>query len=341
MPAKHVWPDELKVDFTELEALKESAGTDYKSIQFIEILRCFIYFSRKNTDKKLKLIENRKIFNNFASYFNSARGAKFKFFVIAAFLGLPKIYIPCYKLVRGINKYYRLFIGPKKYYCPCCGNHIRNFMEFDFVKPDFNPNIYMNHYKSVICPQCGSLPRHRILSYFILNNLELFNKKQVLGFGLGGAEKKILSNSGIKYFTSDIKSGCDFLYDIQDINCESEKWDIAICNHVLEHVEDYQKAISELYRILKHGGFVIISAPTRHSYADTFDKFKADTELEKVVYYGQIDHLRVFGDNFPTYLKNAGFDVEKIDGNNMPANICPKVGPADYDDNVLYLCRKK
>lgn len=172
------------------------------------------------------------------------------------------------------------------------------------------------------------------------DNVNLFRNKKILGFGFGSQEKVIFDKLKIKFNTADLTDGYDFKYDLQNINCQSESWDIIICNHVLEHVKDYKKALRELKRVLKTGGFVVISVPTRHKYSDTFEEFYAGSEIKRKFYYGQNSHLRIFGDNFASYLEDAGFTVQKIKGEDMPKNIRPVVGPADYDDNCLYICKK-
>ena len=46
-----------------------------------------------------------------------------------------------------------------------------------------------------------------------------------------------------------------------DINAPNNYFDVIYCSHVLEHVDDDRKAINELYRILKHGGWAAIMVP--------------------------------------------------------------------------------
>ena len=38
-------------------------------------------------------------------------------------------------------------------------------------------------------------------------------------------------------------------------------FDLVLCNHVLEHIEDDQVAIKELARVLRPGGIAILQAP--------------------------------------------------------------------------------
>ena len=71
-----------------------------------------------------------------------------------------------------------------------------------------------------------------------------------------------------------------------------------------------------------------------------------DNEIEeerrsrRVKYYGQADHLRIFGADSKDILIQAGFKVDIIDGSKMDKRILPVVGPADYDVNYLFLCKK-
>lgn len=67
------------------------------------------------------------------------------------------------------------------------------------------------------------------------------------------------------------------------------------------------------------------------------DRLSAETFVRK---FGQKNHLRVFGRDSVKLLEEAGFVVSVIDGDTMPAEIVPVVGPADYDSNKLFVGEK-
>lgn len=71
-----------------------------------------------------------------------------------------------------------------------------------------------------------------------------------------------------------------------------------------------------------------------------FLKNHAKNKKRKMELYGQADHLRIFGADSREMLEDAGFSVSLIDGDSMPASIMPVTGPADYDVNYLFICRK-
>jgi ubiquinone/menaquinone biosynthesis C-methylase UbiE len=51
--------------------------------------------------------------------------------------------------------------------------------------------------------------------------------------------------------------------DLQAIPCDSEQYDYAMLNEVLEHVPDERVALREVYRILKPGGMLFVFSPNR------------------------------------------------------------------------------
>ena len=130
--------------------------------------------------------------------------------------------------------------------------------------------------------------------------------------------------------------------------CEQNKNSLKglFCNHVLEHVKEYKKALEELRRILKPGGKLICSFPIDGNYNTVYedvllaDDMSAEADRERICRFGQRDHLRVFGLDSKQLLEEAGFVVSVIDGDTMSEEICPVVGPADYDSNKLFVCRK-
>lgn len=142
--------------------------------------------------------------------------------------------------------------------------------------------------------------------------------------------------------TADLYQKADLKIDIQNTGLPDQSLDIIICNHVLEHVEDFRKALKELYRILKPGGHLICSFPMdpHIEIVDEADPSGTLTPEARLQRFGQADHLRVFGLKADILLEEAGFTVETISGETCPSEILPVIGPADYDINCLFNCTR-
>lgn len=105
----------------------------------------------------------------------------------------------------------------------------------------------------------------------------------------------------------------DYKVDIQNMpGIEDEKYDLFICSHVLEHVEDDKKALNELYRILKKDGVGIILVPIDLEQ-DTIDEEWGLPEEENWRRFGQGDHVRKYSKKgFVERLEEAGFHVSQL-----------------------------
>ena len=58
----------------------------------------------------------------------------------------------------------------------------------------------------------------------------------------------------------------DIVGDIHDLPLEDNSVDAIICIAILEHVEEPQKAVKEMYRVLKPGGYCYIYVPFLYYY---------------------------------------------------------------------------
>lgn len=115
------------------------------------------------------------------------------------------------------------------------------------------------------------------------------------------------------YITADLESPlADMHFDVQHIPLESRSIDVVICNHLLEHVADDGKALSELYRIMRPGGWGIMLVPEDRSRETTFEDDTITDPKERTRLFGQYDHRRVYGRDYDIRLANAGFSVERI-----------------------------
>ena len=227
-------------------------------------------------------------------------------------------------------------------FCPCCGKRFSGFMDaLETLNHSNNTERYINTYKNTICPYCLSMPRHRIVCYYLNDNKQIVPTNNILMFGAEFSIKKWFDRNSCHYRTADLFDRySDIKIDILNIPFPDESWELIICNHVLEHVPDYKAALKELKRILSKDGFLEITVPTDRNFETVYEDSSICTEEDREKYFGQYDHLRLFGNDFEKILKECGFLVAVVDGSTLPAEIGGVTGPVNYDDNRVYICRK-
>jgi predicted SAM-dependent methyltransferase len=239
----------------------------------------------------------------------------------------------------------------KTCFCPCCGERFGHFKDFDHTyeqwkgwEAEVDLERLGTCYKKVICPYCGSFPRHRIVTHYFMNNRHLLtnNTNGILMFAAEWFLYKLFSEHTRHITMADLSHDyANVLMDIQKTPFLDETWELITCNHVLEHVADYKVALKELHRILKKEGVLEIMVPVDSTFEKTYEDASIVDEAGRIKHFGQFDHVRIFGQDFADRLEEAGFIVETINGNDLPEEICPKIGPANYEDNRIYICRKQ
>ena len=191
--------------------------------------------------------------------------------------------------------------------CPVCGSRYRRFM----------PYGYVTSREDALCPHCLSLERHRMIWLWLKESSNLFEGyPRLLHIApevslMRHFKRHYQDNKG--YITADLESPlADLHFDVQSIPLEDEYIDVIICNHLLEHVEDDRRAMAELYRILKKGGWGIMLVPEDRSRARTFEDDTITDPEERTRIFGQYDHRRIYGRDYDKRLAEAGFRVERI-----------------------------
>lgn len=210
------------------------------------------------------------------------------------------------QLKEELEKYRKVY-PPKK--CPICG----------YEGIDFKPYVNIIH-REVECPQCKSHERHRALWFFFNERKDLLKKgNKFLHFAPEIQFNELFRSAGMEYHPVDISFNNSLVeeqIDIQDIPYENDYFDVIYCSNILEHVPDDKKGMSELYRVLKPGGIALILVPINGiSYempvdkSKTFENPKYNTPKLREKYYGQDDHLRLYGTDFKDKLINVGFKI--------------------------------
>ena len=199
-----------------------------------------------------------------------------------------------------------LYIGRGRR-CPICGRRGRKFM----------PYGYVTSREDALCPRCLSLERHRMIWLWMERSTELFvNRPRLLHIAPEVSlmrHFKRLYRGTDNYITADLESPlADMHFDVQSIPMEDASVDVVICNHLLEHVEDDRKALSELYRVMRPGGWGIMLVPEDRGRAATFEDDSITDAEQRTRLFGQYDHRRVYGRDYDDRLRAAGFDVCRI-----------------------------
>lgn len=182
----------------------------------------------------------------------------------------------------------------------------------------FLPYGYGVQRPNALSPSTLSLERHRLLWLFLKENTSFFTSEEQLKVLHIAPEQCFLDRfrkqKNLEYLTSDLESPiADVKADICDLPFEDNRFDVVFCNHVLEHIPNDTKAMQELYRVMKPGGFGIFQIPQDLSRAETFEDDTITDKKERAKIFGQYDHVRVYGRDYFDKLRSIGFKVDEVD----------------------------
>lgn len=196
-----------------------------------------------------------------------------------------------------------LLCYPKKVQCNVCGWQGRRFLSDSW-------------HKHINCPRCRSDIRQRLFLAALQNieNLsfdQLIHYKTILHFAPEDIISSFIRNKSAHYATADIlREDCDFKLDMSDMpEIKNESFDVVIALDVLEHVSNHKKALKEVHRILSSKGYGIFTVPQKDSLSTTYEDPTISTPEDREKHFGQWDHLRMFGDDFPKIVESKDFAV--------------------------------
>lgn len=208
---------------------------------------------------------------------------------------------------RAIKLLYRL--AGRDVVCNLCG-----WRGARLASDDWHPHT--------ICPQCRSQLRHRLLvaalSHLPQLSLErLVRGKTVLHFAPEAPLRSLLEPAAGAYCAADLElqpgQGLDLALDIADMGAVADATqDLVLACDVLEHVPDDQRALRELGRVLRRGGWAILTVPQPDALAVTFGDPSLTAPEDRLRVFGQRDHVRLYGRDFIDRLAAAGFEVEAV-----------------------------
>ncbi len=161
-----------------------------------------------------------------------------------------------------------------------------------------------------LCPQCGSQARHRLASYLLKGKLG--EKHRTIHSAPERFAVPWLQSISDNYLSIDLDPNLAMRkMDLTSLELEDESVTLFWCSHVLEHIENDTKAMSEIYRVLMHGSKAIIMVPVYG--VTTYEDFSIQAPEERLEHFNQRDHVRLYGMDIVERLKGAGFEVKVLD----------------------------
>ncbi len=226
-----------------------------------------------------------------------------------------------------------LFLSGDRFEDPIDGKTYRKLLPYGYGKVQ-RPNA--------LSPSSHSLERHRLLWLYLKRETDFFQKKSSL---LHIAPEQCFLDlfrrmKHLEYLTADLNSPiADISLDVQQMPFEDERFDMILCNHVLEHVPDDRKAMREICRVLRADGMAIMQVPQRFDWEKTLEDPSITDRAERERLFGQYDHLRMYGMDYPERLREEGFEVEIYD---ISAHLSEEEFTrfALPKKEMLYICRK-
>lgn len=216
--------------------------------------------------------------------------------------------------------------------CPVCGGHFRWLLPYGHVRVRRN----------ALCPSCLALERHRLLWLYLQARTDFFEAaRRVLHVAPERCfRERFRVVHGAGYVTADLESPLASLRaDVQDLPLPDDSFDVVICNHVLEHVEDDLRAMGELRRVLAPGGWAILQSPIDWERATTYEDPRVTTPSDRERAFGQRDHVRSYGRDYGQRLALAGFSVSEDDfAQTLPSTLAERY--AVSTDEIVFRCWK-
>lgn len=254
-------------------------------------------------------------------------------------------------LIRGVRT--NLNNCSWQYYCPVCERRVKRFMPLpDFYRDQAELHGYLYslddaetlNYNQYSCPYCSSTDRDRLYALYLRERSvchEIKGKLEIVEF----APVKPLGRMIKKLGAFNLRTADLFMKEVDDkVNLEDmslyqdESFDCFICSHVLEHVPDDRKALRELLRILKPGGWGILMVPII-LLLDEIDEDSGLSEGERWRRFGQGDHLRMYSKKgFICRAEEAGFTVKQYGWQHFSRELFNKAG-IDMK-SILYIVEK-
>lgn len=231
------------------------------------------------------------------------------------------------KRLRGFrDKLHPLLYRGSARFCPVCGKTARRFR-------DAGRKTWRR--ENAICPFCRSRERDRLLWLFLQQRPGLFSSPRLDLMHVApepALEPFLRGRAGAGYLSVDIYlDNVMEKMDITRIPRSDDSFDAIVCVHVIQNIADDQQALSELFRVLRPGGWAVLNVPMERGRQTRVQK---PTNKSNIINPNRPDgRHRFYGDDYRDTLRAIGFQVDEV----AAADLLPKDQLVRYGlDNQLY-----
>lgn len=234
-------------------------------------------------------------------------------------------------LVRRVGRY----ATGGNCHCIACEQKVRFFLPFTggvemvpLVLQELN--VVGSNLTQHSCPKCESNDRERhLLLYCKRTGMDNYiTQSRILHFAPErSVAAYITALAPSEYVKADLYPRTADVQKVDMLNMRfpDASFDLVIANHVMEHVEDDAKALSEIHRVLRPGGLAILQTPYSAMLVSTFGDKGIQSKSARTFAYGQDDHVRLYGQNIFNRFSAAGF-VSKVKSHvDVMSDISPDV----------------
>jgi SAM-dependent methyltransferase len=214
----------------------------------------------------------------------------------------PRVEPWAYRVHRALRPVVRVATRGDRRQCNVCGSRCRRFLAHRDIT-------------EAVCPVCLSHGRHRIGWAWLASRSGLDRGRwRVLHLApepeIGGL---LRAWPNVDVVSADLASPlADLRTDVARLGLADESFDAVICSHVLEHVPSDRRALRELRRILRPGGWILIQVPLPSGQLRTDEDPSVTSPAERTRRFGQADHCRLYGMDLVDRIREAGLEVESL-----------------------------
>jgi predicted SAM-dependent methyltransferase len=165
------------------------------------------------------------------------------------------------------------------------------------------------------CPACGCNDRDRHLWHYLtaIDIIRNLSTLRILHIAPEFHIERLIEKIKPKlYIRGDLfpKKPDHLKLDVESLTYEENAFDLIICNHVLEHVSSPSLALSEFHRCLAPNGLLVAQTPYSPMLKNTFEMVQTPSPAFAKLFFGQDDHVRMFGSDISQIFTDAGFKGE-------------------------------